>query len=45
MNDYLAAYGNYYEKRNAIIEQGESRKVGKTNGNRSLLTKKQKGTI
>lgn len=29
MNDYLAAYGNYYEKRNAIIEQGESRKVGK----------------
>ena len=27
MNDYLAAYGNYYEKRNAIIEQGESRKV------------------
>ena len=25
MNDYLAAYGNYYEKRNAIIEQGESR--------------------
>lgn len=29
MNDYLAAYGSYYEKRNAIIEQGESRKVGK----------------
>ena len=29
MNDYLAAYGNYYEKRNAIIEQCESRKLGK----------------
>lgn len=29
MNDYLAAYGTYIEKRNAIIAQGEEKKKGK----------------
>lgn len=45
MNDYLAAYGNYYEKRNAIIEQGESRKVGKNEWEQKSIDKETKRAL
>lgn len=45
MNDYLAAYGNYYEKRNAIIEQGESRKVGKNEWEQKSIDEETKRAL
>lgn len=45
MNDYLAAYGNYYEKRNAIIEQGESRKVGKNEWEQKSIDEETKKAL
>lgn len=45
MNDYLAAYGNYYEKRNAIIEQGESRKVGKNEWEQKSIDEETKKSL
>lgn len=45
MNDYLAAYGNYYEKRNAIIEQGESRKVGKNEWEQKSIDEEKKRAL
>lgn len=45
MNDYLAAYGNYYEKRNAIIEQGESRKVGKNEWEQKYIDEETKRAL
>lgn len=37
MNDYLAAYGTYIEKRNAIIAQGEERKKGENDWERKTI--------
>ena len=45
MNDYLAAYGNYYEKRNAIIAQGESRKVGKNEWEQKAIDEETKRSL
>ena len=45
MNDYLAAYGNYYEKRNAIIAQGESRKVGKNEWEQKSIDEETKRAL
>lgn len=45
MNDYLAAYGDYYEKRNAIIEQGESRKVGKNEWEQKSIDEETKRAL
>ena len=45
MNDYLAAYGNYYEKRNAIIEQSESRKVGKNEWEQKSIDEETKRAL
>ena len=45
MNDYLAAYGSYYEKRNAIIEQGESRKVGKNEWEQKSIDEETKRAL
>ena len=45
MNDYLAAYGNYYEKRNAIIAQGESRKVGKNEWEQKSIDEETKKSL
>ena len=45
MNDYLAAYGNYYEKRNAIIEQGESRKLGKNEWEQKSIDEETKRAL
>lgn len=45
MNDYLAAYGDYYEKRNAIIAQGESRKVGKNEWEQKSIDEETKKAL
>lgn len=45
MNDYLAAYGNYYEKRNAIIAQGESRKLGKNEWEQKSIDEETKRAL
>lgn len=45
MNDYLAAYGNYYEKRNAIIAQGEARKVGKNEWEQKAIDEETKKSL
>lgn len=45
MNDYLAAYGDYYEKRNAIIAQGESRKVGKNEWEQKSIDEETKRAL
>lgn len=45
MNEYLAAYGEYYEKRNAIIAQGESRKVGKNEWEQKSIDEETKRAL
>lgn len=42
MNDYLAAYGDYYQKRNAIIAQGEERKQGKNEWEQKAIDEETK---
>lgn len=45
MNDYLAAYGTYIEKRNAIISQGEERKKGKNNWEQKSIDEETKKAL
>lgn len=45
MNDYLAAYGDYYQKRNAIIAQGEKRKEGKNEWEQKSIDEETKRAL
>lgn len=45
MNEYLSAYGNYIEKRNAIIALGEERKHGKNEWEQKSIDEETKRAI
>lgn len=45
MNEYLAAYGTYIEKRNAIIAQGEEKKKGKNEWEQKSIDEETKRTL
>lgn len=45
MNDYLAAYGTYLEKRNAIIAQSEEKKKGKNEWEQKTIDEETKQSL
>lgn len=45
MNEYLSAYGNYIEKRNAIIALGEEKKQGKNKWEQKSIDEETKRAI
>lgn len=45
MNEYLAAYGSYIEKRNAVIAQGEERKKGKNDWEQKSIDEETKKAL
>lgn len=45
MNEYLAAYGSYIEKRNAVIAQGEERKKGKNDWEQKSVDEETKKAL
>lgn len=45
MNEYLAAYGSYIEKRNAVIAQGEEKKKGKNDWEQKSIDEETKKAL
>lgn len=45
MNEQLAAYGNYEQKRKAIIELGEAKKKGKSEGEQETIDKETNNSL